>query len=75
MLIQIKALEPPQAKRAATKLKIYSNFSFNDKDLSPLSKKAKTKSQGKKRAAFKGKKPRFAKLVKIGECSYNISDL
>jgi hypothetical protein len=44
MLIQIKALKPLQAKRAATKLKIYSNFGFNDKDLSPLSKKAKTKS-------------------------------
>jgi len=44
MLIQIKALKPPQAKRVAIKLKIYSNFGFNNKDLSPLSKKAKTKS-------------------------------
>ena len=75
MLVQIKALKPPQAKRVAAKLKIYSNFGFNDKDLSPLSKKAKTKSQGKKRAAFKGKKPGFARLVKIGECSCSISDL
>ena len=44
MLVQIKALKPPQAKRVAAKLKIYSNFGFNDKDLSPPSKKARTKS-------------------------------
>jgi len=44
VLVQIEALKPLRAKRAAAKLGIYLDFGFNDEDLSPPSKKAKTKS-------------------------------
>jgi hypothetical protein len=36
--------KPLKAKKIAIKYKIYLNFGFNNKDLSPLSKKVKTKS-------------------------------